>query len=108
MFIASIDLPGFIPHGPMDKASAYGAEDSRFDPWCGSPLLCFFSFGFFVLARALQNSAHSRTLLEQAFLFWLVHHTTSSCFSRQMAGQMGETLLEQGLAADCCSFAGSL
>ena len=30
---------GFIPHGPMDKASAYGAEDSRFDPWCGSPLL---------------------------------------------------------------------
>ena len=23
----------------MDKASAYGAEDSRFDPWCGSPLL---------------------------------------------------------------------
>ncbi len=19
----------------MDKASAYGAEDSRFDPWCG-------------------------------------------------------------------------
>ena len=30
---------GFIPHGPMDKASAYGAEDSRFDPWCGSPFL---------------------------------------------------------------------
>ena len=29
---------GFIPHGPMDKASAYGAEDSRFDPWCGSPV----------------------------------------------------------------------
>ena len=27
---------GFVPHGPMDKASAYGAEDSRFDPWCGS------------------------------------------------------------------------
>jgi len=31
---------GFIPHGPMDKASAYGAEDSRFDPWCGSPIFC--------------------------------------------------------------------
>ena len=24
----------------MDKASAYGAEDSRFDPWCGSPTFC--------------------------------------------------------------------
>ncbi len=32
---------GFIPHGPMDKASAYGAEDSRFDPWCGSLHLCY-------------------------------------------------------------------
>ena len=31
---------GFIPHGPMDKASAYGAEDSRFDPWCGSCMFC--------------------------------------------------------------------
>jgi len=31
---------GFIPHGPMDKASAYGAEDSRFDPWCGSLHFC--------------------------------------------------------------------
>jgi len=25
----------------MDKASAYGAEDSRFDPWCGSSAFCF-------------------------------------------------------------------
>ncbi len=25
----------------MDKASAYGAEDSRFDPWCGSRAFCF-------------------------------------------------------------------
>ena len=45
---------GFVPHGPMDKASAYGAEDSRFDPWCGSHVfanhavvqgLCFPIFG---------------------------------------------------------------
>ena len=34
------DFLGFILHGPMGKASAYGAENSRFEPWCGSLHFC--------------------------------------------------------------------
>ena len=45
------------PAGPMDKASAYEAEDSRFDPWVGRPT--FWLAWFFYQMRCC------------VWLFWL-------------------------------------
>jgi len=58
---------GFIPHGPTDKASAYGAEDSRFDPWCGSPHFPLGTTLRFFAAQASKRLWHGKKSLAKSF-----------------------------------------
>ena len=77
--------------GPMDKASAYGAEDSRFDPWraCKLPNALFQTDGCPVSTKALF-AHHQLHLLQTSrwpadagsgcFYLW-AHHGACFCIA---------------------------